>query len=777
MVNNEYIYAEKVDGTEGIIIVDPNSVKKNGVTEYRYVKSEDLMIYVSVQAQINSKTQIYNEAEGTRVINVASGKFYNSTAKNIADSLKMDVLNNTDTSHFTTAWSDMYDANKPADVEGFGITNIDIEINASLVPKIHIEFIDVRGKNLVERGDDLSNPYNVFYIFPYPLFQLTVKGYFGKAIQLPLVMEKAVTKFDPTSGSYIISADFKSFTFAMLNDAVLLYALLVDKMYQKPDGTFYGKDIVDRKYQEYYKTKQGQQDIEEMKNLGYANVFLKSDNTEIVKPLDQVVSLYRMFMLSDEMGTKLYKDELLSNTKLRGQSVNAFLEHLRDFKYAISSLSNNINNEKRAVVEQLVDSANSFFSAQKNNIQKLIDSEISADVFNVVLLVDTYVSENGEIIPMTDDEYNKIKDQIITFERARQDEDAKKFKDKFITQFNFYPSVKNIVKAVVIHIDAFMELLREKSEGILAKVTNDTDKKDPSPTYEVIQNALGDYRRMPWPEFYERENSGDGLVKAYPGNGTSEQQLWGEVEFIDEMFKASQRLGESLNEAWNGGVESAKNVFLLTPLSVPDLLPNLNTSKTDPVTFINRLFQQILDCVFHNGLLYKNMKDGDLFQDGIYDIMMKNVIKLINEELKSTNNGWNTLNLLKNQLASVSSSTKLAEYVNRNMSAFDKEPSMKGSSISNHLKFIYSPHGYSSSTSFNTGNADFDHFKTIYRGSGDKNKFGIQQLPYLGSWESTLDLTSFNTPTKLIDSPTSALTFTNNYLEQSGDIFITRPII
>ena len=146
----------------------------------------------------------------------------------------------------------MYNESRPDDTESFGIQSIDIEINASLVPKIHIEFIDVRGKNLLEYGGDQENPYNVFYTMPYPMFQLTVKGYLGKTIVMPLVMEKAMTKFDPSTGSYIISADFKSWTFAMLNDSILLYALIVGKMYPKGDNTYEGMDIVNEKYDQYY---------------------------------------------------------------------------------------------------------------------------------------------------------------------------------------------------------------------------------------------------------------------------------------------------------------------------------------------------------------------------------------------------------------------------------------------------------------------------------------------------------------------------------------------
>ena len=169
------------------------------------------------------------------------------------------------------------------------------------------------------------------------------------------------------------------------------------------------------------------------------------------------------------------------------------------------------------------------------------------------------------------------------------------------------------------------------------------------------------------------------------------------------------------------------------------------------------------------------MKEADLLGSGIYGIMIKNVIELMNAELKTNDNGWNTLNLLKNQLLSITNSKQLADYISKNSAAFDKEHINKGSSIANHLKFVTAHHSYVSAPTFSKGNADYDHFKAIYKGDGDKNKFSIQQLPYLGAWESTLDLTNFNTATLVAGVPTSALTFTNNYLESTGDIFITRP--
>ena len=188
MVNNEQILVKPVDGTNNVFVVDPNAVIKNGKVEPRYINQEDLMIYIEVRAFMNPKTKYlkYNDKDDDRdnVINITKGMFY-SSAQAIDDDRKPKE-------QLTTDWTEMYNENRPYDVEGFGVNSIDITYNASLIPKVHIEFIDVRGKNLLERGGDVNNPYNVFYTYPYPLFELVVKGYFGKAIRLPLVMEKVI---------------------------------------------------------------------------------------------------------------------------------------------------------------------------------------------------------------------------------------------------------------------------------------------------------------------------------------------------------------------------------------------------------------------------------------------------------------------------------------------------------------------------------------------------------------------------------------------------------
>lgn len=81
---------------------------------------------------------------------------------------------------------------------GFGITGVDIEINASLQPIIEISFKDLYGNTLFgtqrvggqlrndEGGFNRSSPidYSVLFNWPPPKFYFTFKGFFGRVCDL-----------------------------------------------------------------------------------------------------------------------------------------------------------------------------------------------------------------------------------------------------------------------------------------------------------------------------------------------------------------------------------------------------------------------------------------------------------------------------------------------------------------------------------------------------------------------------------------------------------------
>jgi hypothetical protein len=186
---------------------------------------------------------------------------------------------------FTTQWSDFFTTNNQQDnfydPETFGIHSIDVTHNAANVPVIKIEFIDIQGRTLLERGNDSTNPYNIFYRFPYPLFMLTIKGYYGKGIQYPLSMTKTSTTFDSNTGNYIIRAEFLSRTFSIYNNFLLVYGSIAPFMYENGTNTgdFLGQRLLATLYDKQnqaFKEKYGENNEE----------YLKREFTKAVTILD-----------------------------------------------------------------------------------------------------------------------------------------------------------------------------------------------------------------------------------------------------------------------------------------------------------------------------------------------------------------------------------------------------------------------------------------------------------------------------------------------------------
>ncbi|NJO64991.1 MAG: hypothetical protein HC836_44830, partial [Richelia sp. RM2_1_2] len=135
------------------------------------------------------------------------------------------------TNFHTTSWTNNTSANN--NYEGFGIQSINVNLTPSAVPIVNIEFVDIKGMALINRGAD--SPYAVLYDFPPPIFELTIKGYYGKKLSYTLHLLEQNTRFDGTSGNYYISAKFTSRTFSPLTDILFKYAMVIPYVNQQTD--------------------------------------------------------------------------------------------------------------------------------------------------------------------------------------------------------------------------------------------------------------------------------------------------------------------------------------------------------------------------------------------------------------------------------------------------------------------------------------------------------------------------------------------------------------
>jgi hypothetical protein len=121
---------------------------------------------------------------------------------------------------------------------GFGITNIDIEVNTSLQPIITINFKDLYGNTVFGKAkntnpdatEDDTSDFSVLFNWPPPKFIFTFKGFLGKSATWMLNMKKSSISYDSSDGSYDIKCEFVPNQWGFLSDLPFLYLLAVKSL-------------------------------------------------------------------------------------------------------------------------------------------------------------------------------------------------------------------------------------------------------------------------------------------------------------------------------------------------------------------------------------------------------------------------------------------------------------------------------------------------------------------------------------------------------------------
>ena len=199
------------------ILIDPNAFDGQSSSNNFSVPLEDLSIMVQLETKKKARTIL--TTSGPKNIGNSTG------------SVKLKFIEGTKTEYgernLTTRYTDLTtDLNTEEDGEDLGITSIEIDFNSSYAPMVTIQFIDIRGSSVFQNEANLSNgsnKYSSFFQLPYPIFYLTIKGYYGMPVKYQLHMRKFTAKFNSQTGNFEITATFIGYTYAMLNDMLLGY--------------------------------------------------------------------------------------------------------------------------------------------------------------------------------------------------------------------------------------------------------------------------------------------------------------------------------------------------------------------------------------------------------------------------------------------------------------------------------------------------------------------------------------------------------------------------
>jgi len=240
---------------DNMIVIDPNKVLNNeGFPEERNVPQENLVMYANLTCTVIPRTKLAIGTSNNTVIETINVSSFN-------------MLNQTGQDGFNTKWTDeltgldsiqgrgvnqislqpkvnpqnsndyflsqtLLSEGKPGTIDTglLGMKSINIKTSTNYISTISIQFVDIKGRALFGAGD--NSIYSAFFNQPRPQFELTIKGYYGKAIKYKLQLMEFEFSTDQ-SGNFSIVTTFESYKFGILGSLGYSMIEAVSGMYEK----------------------------------------------------------------------------------------------------------------------------------------------------------------------------------------------------------------------------------------------------------------------------------------------------------------------------------------------------------------------------------------------------------------------------------------------------------------------------------------------------------------------------------------------------------------
>ena len=231
---------------QNIFLIDPNkTIDADGNVKERLVNHEELVMYANLECNVLPRTKlsvgIGNDSK-ISTISIAKINFLSPDGKKFLDNgYTNDVTFVSDKKGATSTQSTPDTLSQTTSTKYavrnddtasslLGITSISIKNDSSFQSTVSIELEDIRGRALFELGD--NSPYASFFNLPYPLFYLTVKGYYGKAVKLALMLQNFSARFNTGTGNFNVSLKFFTYKYSMISDISMGALAAVPHMYK-----------------------------------------------------------------------------------------------------------------------------------------------------------------------------------------------------------------------------------------------------------------------------------------------------------------------------------------------------------------------------------------------------------------------------------------------------------------------------------------------------------------------------------------------------------------
>jgi len=512
------------------------------------------------------------------------------------------------------------------DLEALGIESINIKFDTAYIPQISIKFVDVRGQSILQQGS--SSKYKMFFELPYPIFELTVKGFYGKAVTYCLHLKSWNASFNSQTGNFEIQTEFIGYTFALLTDCIIGYIrataltkrgqTLFNKYKNEKDENGFKKypglitidkflNYVDKIGRNFKKLKEDSEEIKQINSITRLNATLKKLNKSIItlsKGISQEgkndklnSNLSDIVLISDNDDNDSVSDLI---TRFR-QDTNRDWDGFDDFKGINKTIeikelkidTKQITGEdgggiKRTelLLSDLTDLetlSNKLNNSGNDYTDKELRDKLCAKIIRNFIIKP---KENPSKFTLYDFS-NPFKEVETRFNLAK--ERKKRLTTKLtnilktkVGEEDFTPTIKNIMDILAVHSQIFLQTIRQ--------VSKDAEKNEERA--RILKEKLT-YKNMdikdnqtiyPWPEYKSvksiksaslGENEGstndNSFYETWIGSKLTEQEYSSvpEIEFVEELLEKLMKIAKDDEQRADGGFTKSPNFYPVSPIDAP----------------------------------------------------------------------------------------------------------------------------------------------------------------------------------------------------------------
>lgn len=475
--------------------------------------------------------------------------------------------------------------NKGEQIEGLGVSSIQVAFDSYYTPTVVIKFVDVRGSALFGREEAIhtsasgngeinsSNVFGSFFTIPYPKFRLQIKGFFGKAVTYQLTVTNFKANFNAQTGNVEATVQFVGYTWSLLTDIPLQYLVAA------PYCNYIGKE-----YWNEHKTQQSwllTGDVEPPTLYSFFNS-IRSCIHDFKNPGNDT---------EDDDDAKLHNDN--SDAQLLLNNIDKIKRFLTN--------SETIANNK--------DNISTCFRDVREGVEKL-KNVIDASKKPSEPYQETTRTENGTTQTVyTPNSFDELKTEVsdlieqnnTVLEENRRVKEIE-FIDKSIDAIGFIPNIYNIFKILMCHLETFCHILFEagneieqQGDGRLANALGVENTNTDLP-----ERLAFEQQRLPaWTAIFNHSNSSTQTVDVleykdmYRWVGTIAPNKWVEERVVWSLQNAIQFVAKDKESNTNVTVRKINYIPVL-----PCDIFNTNAPFNDSVnngfqTFVGHLSLRI----------------------------------------------------------------------------------------------------------------------------------------------------------------------------------------